>query len=158
MKDSEFVNQFVVVLGVLVALAVMIAAIAGNVSGEREMNADMTEIVRERIKPVGMAHIGDVPPVTVTPSVTSDTPDKGTVQLSGETVYQQVCAACHTTGVLNSPKYGDAAAWQSRLSDIETLYASSINGKGQMPAKGGRVDLSDDSIKAAVDYMLDAVR
>jgi cytochrome c5 len=34
------------------------------------------------------------------------------------------------------------------------LYASAINGLNAMPAKGGRMDLSDEDIKAAVDHML----
>ncbi|MDX1336113.1 MAG: c-type cytochrome [Gammaproteobacteria bacterium] len=37
---------------------------------------------------------------------------------------------------------------------MEALYATSINGKGAMPPKGGRMDMSDDDIKAAVDYMV----
>jgi cytochrome c5 len=34
------------------------------------------------------------------------------------------------------------------------LYAAAINGKGVMPPKGGRADISDADIKAAVDYMV----
>jgi cytochrome c5 len=34
------------------------------------------------------------------------------------------------------------------------LYNSALKGKGAMPAKGGNATLSDDAVKAAVDYML----
>ena len=30
----------------------------------------------------------------------------------GRAVYDAVCAACHTTGVLKAPKLGDTAAWR----------------------------------------------
>ena len=42
------------------------------------------------------------------------------------------------------------------------LYQHSIEGftgeKGMMPAKGGNPSLSDDEMKAAVDYMVDLSR
>ena len=34
------------------------------------------------------------------------------------------------------------------------LYQNAINGIGIMPAKGGAASLSDEEIKAAVDYLL----
>jgi cytochrome c5 len=39
---------------------------------------------------------------------------------------------------------------------MDVLHASAINGKGAMPPKGGRVDLSDADIQAAVVYMVKA--
>jgi cytochrome c5 len=77
----------------------------------------------------------------------------------GESVYGNACMACHMVGVLGAPKLGDQAAWSSRLAQgVDALYANAINGKGGMPAKGGRLDLSDADVRAAVDYMLDATR
>jgi len=37
---------------------------------------------------------------------------------------------------------------------MDTLYNSSMNGKGAMPAKGGNGSLADEDVKAAVDYMV----
>jgi len=69
------------------------------------------------------------------------------------------CAACHDSGVLNSPKLGDKAGWAARISKgADTLYANAINGIGGMPAKGGRADYSDDDIRVVVDYMLESVK
>ena len=77
----------------------------------------------------------------------------------GKNVYEMACVACHGAGVAGAPKLGDKSAWAPRLtSGKDTLYASSIKGKGAMPAKGGQLQLSDDHVKAAVDYMVAASR
>lgn len=74
--------------------------------------------------------------------------------LTGDAVYQQVCAACHTNGVAGAPKSGDATAWAPRLATgFDALVASTINGKGAMPPKGGAANLSDYEIARAVVYM-----
>jgi cytochrome c5 len=73
----------------------------------------------------------------------------------GKTVYSKTCFACHATGVAGSPKLDDKAAWAPRIATgMDALYHTALNGKGAMPAKGGSVDLSDEDVKAAVDYMV----
>jgi cytochrome c5 len=77
----------------------------------------------------------------------------------GKLVYNSACFACHATGAAGAPKLDDPAAWAPRIAQgRDVLFANSINGKGAMPPKGGRVDLADDAIKAAVVYMLDVVQ
>lgn len=72
----------------------------------------------------------------------------------GEKVYKTSCFACHAAGVAGSPKLGDVAAWAPRLATgNEAMYTAAINGKGVMPPKGGNLGLSDEDVKAAVDYM-----
>jgi cytochrome c5 len=79
----------------------------------------------------------------------------GAALADGAATYKQACQACHMTGAAGSPKLGDKAAWEPRIAQgKDALYANAINGKGTMPAKGGRADLSDDAVKAAVDYMI----
>ena len=73
----------------------------------------------------------------------------------GQQVYQTACFACHATGVANAPKLGDKAAWAPRIAQgSEMLLKNALNGKGAMPPKGGRVDLSDADITAAVAYLV----
>ncbi len=75
---------------------------------------------------------------------------------SGKDVYEKTCAACHATGIAGAPKFGNAADWQPRLAGgTAKLYSSALKGtpKG-MPAKGGNLTLADNSVKAAVDYMV----
>jgi cytochrome c5 len=77
---------------------------------------------------------------------------------AGKALYTQVCQACHAAGVLNAPKYGDKDAWAPRLKEpMDTVYNYALHGKGQMPAKGGST-ASDADVKAAVDYMVAAVK
>lgn len=75
---------------------------------------------------------------------------------SGEEIFNGVCTACHTTGVLEAPKLGDKTAWELRMANgFDALLASAIKGKGNMPAKGGDASLSDDDVQATVIYMLE---
>ena len=69
--------------------------------------------------------------------------------------YRQACAACHATGAAGAPKTGDKAAWKDRIAaGMDTMVKHAIEGKGAMPPKGGRPNLSDDKIKALVEYMV----
>ncbi len=79
--------------------------------------------------------------------------------IDGQKIYQNACAMCHKTGTAGAPKIGDLPAWEARIAQgIDVLYEHSIKGfkgsKGMMPAKGGRASLSDDEVKAAVDFMV----
>ncbi len=79
----------------------------------------------------------------------------GTALAGGAETYTQACQACHMTGAAGAPKLEDKAAWAPRIAlGKDVLYASVINGKGAMPPKAGQAQLSDDEIKAAVDYMV----
>ncbi|HEX2244015.1 MAG TPA: c-type cytochrome, partial [Gammaproteobacteria bacterium] len=82
----------------------------------------------------------------------------GGVQASGKQTFAQACAACHQTGTMGAPKLGSKADWASRIKKgKQTLYTHAINGIGAMPPKGGDASLSNEQVKAAVDYMVSAV-
>jgi cytochrome c5 len=77
----------------------------------------------------------------------------------GKVVYEKTCVACHASGVANAPKLGDKAAWAPRVATgKDTLFKTVISGKGAMPPRAGASDLKDDEIKAAIDFMLAAVK
>jgi cytochrome c5 len=156
LEDRQFTTMLMAVLVGLVGLTITILVIANILYKEDAMESDsrVQKAVAERVKPVGEVYIGSVPEGVGATEVAAST-QVAAADLSGDQVYQQVCAACHVAGVLNAPKPGDAAAWAPRLAKgNDTLYANAINGIGSMPAKGGRADMSDDAIKAAVDYMI----
>jgi cytochrome c5 len=60
--------------------------------------------------------------------------------------------------MMGAPKTGDAVAWKALVAKgRDVLYDHAINGfsdKGKMPPRGGNDALTDDEVKAAVDYML----
>ena len=66
---------------------------------------------------------------------------------------------CHAAGVAGAPKPGDKADWGPRIAQGSAiLHKHAIEGftgaKGMMPPRGGGASLSDDDVKAAVDYMV----
>ena len=72
----------------------------------------------------------------------------------GKATYDKVCFACHAQSVAGSPKIGDKAAWAPRLQQgTDTLVQSVIKGKGAMPPKAGNPALSEQEIRAAVEFM-----
>ena len=84
---------------------------------------------------------------------------KGGAPADGKKVYEATCGACHASGVAGAPKLGDKPAWVAPLkAGKEPLYQSALKGKGAMPPKGGNTSLSDEAVKAAVDYMAAAAK
>jgi len=74
---------------------------------------------------------------------------------SGENTYKQVCAACHGTGVLNAPKFGDKAKWAPLIAEGQvTLTAHAYFGVRGMPPKGGNPNLSIEGFSDALVYMV----
>ncbi|MFO1327736.1 MAG: c(7)-type cytochrome triheme domain-containing protein [Rubrivivax sp.] len=79
-------------------------------------------------------------------------------QVAPKGLYDGACAPCHGSGVLNAPKFGDAAAWKARADargGLDGLVRSAIAGTDKgMPPKGGRADYSDAQIRSVVQYMM----
>jgi len=76
--------------------------------------------------------------------------------MSGEATYKRACALCHAGGVGDAPVPGDEGAWGPRIkAGRAALIANALGGLGIMPPKGGQLQLSDDEVTAAVDYMLE---
>jgi len=78
----------------------------------------------------------------------------------GKSVYGKTCALCHAAGIAGAPKPGNKDEWGPRIAQgKETLYKHAMEGftgsKGAMPARGGNSKLTDEEVKAAVDFMAD---
>lgn len=164
--DRKFFDTFMLVVGVLIAIAAGLYLLARVVSAntqERHVLSDpaVRAAVVERIEPVAKLALAGRDNSALVPVQQAGT---GPVaDLPGEEVYNMACVACHGAGVAGAPKFGDAAVWAPRIAKgMDTLHKHSIEGfqgeAGFMPPKGGRVDLSDQSILNAVDYMVQATK
>jgi cytochrome c5 len=180
-EDASFGRTFVAVLGALVVASVVILLLARAI-GEREASAAQGTVA-ERTAPVGKVKVaaaaetiaparaanpGDrggtprpAPLAAAAAQAPLQTAEAGAAGDKGKTVYDTACVVCHQTGVGGAPKFGDKAAWADRIAKGEaTLSEHALKGfqgkAGTMPPKGGRADLSDEDVKAAVSYMVGA--
>ncbi len=164
-QDAVFVRNFAVVLLFLTGIGVAIYFLASAVySGFKEEMSDGNSIAA-RVAPIGMLNTSGEP-VTIASTATAPGGAGGDAAAApvaasspGEASYHKVCFACHDAGIAGAPKAGDKAAWEARVAQgKDTLYKHAIEGfqgqAGMMPPKGGATDMSDDDVKAAVDFML----
>ncbi len=76
----------------------------------------------------------------------------------GKKLYESVCVTCHSIGLAGAPKFGDKASWEPFVkTGLDTMLKNAISGVGAMPPRGGS-QASDDELKAAIEYMVDAAK
>ncbi len=165
--DRTFFDTFLLVLGILVGvtigLIIIARIIAANTSvANRAEDPVYQRQVEERIRPVARVAIaGQDNTALAPPAAAAAVAVTAAADLTGEQAYNQACVACHGAGVAGAPKLGDKAAWAPRIAQgMDTLHAHALQGyqgkAGYMPPKGGRTDLSDQSIVNGVDYIVAA--
>ena len=165
-SDQKFFDIYSLVVGGLAVFAVFILILAmwmGDATQGQfvKQSPEYKQAIEDRIQPVGKAFLPGEERVAAAPVVeTVAEPEPVAAALSGPQVYNQACLACHGAGIGGAPIPGDAAVWAARIEQgMDVLYDHAINGfqgdVGYMPAKGGRVDLSDEEVIAAVDYMIE---
>ena len=131
--DQQFFDSFMLVLGILIGVA------------------------------VGQVALADPEELATIPAAPISTPEAVAAPPTGPQVYNAVCIACHAApGVGGAPALGDGDAWAARIAQgMDTLIDHALRGfsgsTGVMPMKGGRVDLSDEEIIGAVEYMVEQV-
>jgi len=163
-QDSQFFNIFSLVLGILIVIAILLFALARSVGKNTQSAHVLTDPkylaeVESNLTTGRVAVAGrDNSALAIVPAAGAVVAELA-VPTDGPGVYEQVCGACHLNGIAGAPKSDDRAAWAPRIAQgKDTLYKHAIEGytgkQGVMPAKGGRSDLSDDLVKAAVDYMV----
>ena len=75
-------------------------------------------------------------------------------KVDGKAVFEANCKACHSGLIPGAPAVGKKEDWAPRIKQgKDTLHKHALEGFNAMPAKGGNGSLSDDEVKAAVDYM-----
>ena len=164
-RDQKFFDMYTLVIGVLALIALAIFVLAMKMSdltqgvytsGTEEYQAS----VEDRIRPFGAVLLPGQEAEAAGPTV----PEAVVVEpvatsLTGPQVYNEACIICHGGGIGGAPVVADVAAWTDRIAQgPDLLYDRAINGytgtAGFMPQKGGRLDLSDQEVRDAVDYMV----
>lgn len=160
-QDAVFFRTFALVILGLVVFTVVVLLAARSVGQKQDIPRGPDTAEAQRIQPVGQVRLegeadptaapGDAEPAAPTVAAADDE--------VGKRIYDSACMICHDAGVAGAPKTGDEDGWAPRLTQgMDTLYKHAIEGfageAGVMPPKGGRPDLSDDEVKAAVDYMV----
>ena len=154
-SDRHFFNSFSLVLGILIAFAIVLfvfARMIGRATQGQEVLLEPMRLkdVQKNIAP--FAHVAvaghDNSALAAPKSPAADVPT------TGEQAFTKVCSACHSLGINGAPKIGDHAAWGPRIAQgKEALYTHAIEGKGTMPPRGGTA-WPDATIRMAVDYMV----
>jgi len=108
---------------------------------------------------IGNAAVGVALMLTAGLAAAQENPSQDALQ-EGWRVFNRTCTVCHWPGVGGAPRIGDKAAWKDRIeTGIDVLYRHAIKGwtgpsGKKMPARGGNWNLTDEQVKAAVDYIV----
>ena len=124
----------------VIAILLIAQLVLGGMQGGSDSSSAQEALV-QRIKPVAEVAISEGGGAASGPR-------------TGDQIVKAACAACHTTGAANAPKIGDNVAWGKLIGrGLNDLLASSIKGKGAMPAKGGVADITDFELARAIVTM-----
>jgi len=159
-SDRHFFNAFSLVLGFLIIFAIILFAVSRTIgvdSQSKYVQLDPMHLKEVDQNTAPFAHVAvaghDNSALAVLTAAKSNSP-AASVPATGEQAFAQVCTACHSTGINGAPKMGDRAAWAPRIAQgKEALYTHAIEGKGNMPARGGTT-WPDAAIRMTVDYMV----
>ena len=171
-RDQAFFRNFSVIVGALAVMVVIFIIAARFLGIDEEADVERrADVVSERTAPMGQVSVMDEAADATDMGMENDvamaeeatemagSPDSGTGD-KGKQVFDSVCAVCHASGLPGIPQLADAAAWGERIAQgNDVLYEHAIQGftgsSGMMmPPRGANPDLSDDDVKAAVDYMV----
>jgi cytochrome c5 len=160
--DLVFLKHFSQVIAILVGITIALILLGHYINGLKPVppNPAAVAATHERIRPVGAVFAGATGAAAQAAAAAEAA--KGAVAfegtLDGSVIFGGVCTGCHTSGALGAPML-TKAAWASRIAQgKDVLHQHAIQGfkgaAGQMPAKGGMAALSDEQVKATVDWML----
>jgi cytochrome c5 len=158
-QDHAFIRQFSGVIAAFVVLTIVLIFVARGVEPEVEEDETSSRAVlaEQRIAPVGAVRSGESGAAALAEAATALTalPEPEDVVVDGPSVYNGLCAACHESGAAGAPIRGSAdMAARADERGLDGLVQNAINGINAMPARGGNPALTDEQIRASVEYML----
>jgi cytochrome c5 len=167
--DRIFLKHFAMLIGFLVLVAIALIALGIYIYSKHppEPNPNLG-VASERIAPVGAVYAGDTGRAAMAAAqeaakaaAAAQVAYGGTTD--GKTIYGNLCHSCHDTGAGGAPKITDKAIWAPRVAEgLDTLVKHAIEGytgkSGIMPAKGGNPSLTDEQVKATVQWIVEQVK
>jgi cytochrome c5 len=166
--DHAFLRQFSGVIAGLLALTVALIFLARYFQPEPDADANPSQAIlaEQRIQPVGAVRFGEEGAAALaetqaaaSAAAGASAPAAGEVAgdavADGEAVYAGLCKACHEAGLAGAP-IAESEQMTARLEEkgLEMLVSNALNGLNAMPPRGGNPTLTDEQIRAAVEYML----
>ena len=156
--DQHFYDPFMLVIGILVAFAVAMYWLAGDIAAAtpgayEKGSATEEQLIDQRLAPLGDEQISGNAATQM--AVAAPAAAAGSAPKSGKEIWQGTCSACHQAGLLGAPKIGDKAAWAPRIAKgLDVLKQHALHGFNQMPAHGGNMALTDADVVSALEYMV----
>jgi cytochrome c5 len=163
--DLEFLKKFSLVIGflMLVTLGLIGGAYYVHLQLPAEVHPAAARQQQDRIAPMGAVYAGATGAASQA-AATAAAAAKATAQvayggtLDGSVIFGQLCTGCHTSGAGGAPTMTAAGMGARAAQGKDILYKHAIEGftgsAGVMPAKGGNPALTDEQVKATVDWML----
>lgn len=151
--DDIFLKRFsmIIMLLILITFGILILADRASKVAMPGVNPSRVALTNDRTMPESRVRtqLAEAGSTAIEPVVMVEA-----APMSGAEVYAGACQACHMAGAAGAPIPG-SDLWNERATKgLETLAYNAINGLNAMPAKGGRADLSDAEVTAAVEHML----
>ncbi len=163
--DLVFLKHFSMVIGFLVLVTLGLILFAGFLHSRlpSEVSPTAKKQTEARIAPVGAVYAGATgaaaqaaAQAAALAAASAQVAYGGTTD--GKVIYDNLCGACHTGGVGGAPTLTAAGMGARAGKGKDTLYKHAIEGftgtAGVMPPKGGNPALTDEQVRATVDWML----
>ena len=167
--DLDFLKRFSLVIAFLVVVTLGLILLAHYLNGviPAEVSPAAQQREQARIAPEGAVYAGATgaaaqaaASAAAQAAAASQVAYGGT--MDGAVIFNNLCTGCHTSGAGGAPTL-DPSHWSARIAQgTDVLYTHAIEGYtgpdgGVMPAKGGNPALTDDQVKATVDWMLSQI-
>jgi cytochrome c5 len=160
LDDRTFIRKFGGIIIGLILITVVIFILASSLRDESGMpkSSSHQALVEKRISPVSGVRVGEEGAAALAaaqPAPAGAAAEGGAGAIDGGQVYNSLCMTCHDAGVAGAPiKGSEDMAQRASEKGMDTLVSNAINGINVMPPKGGNLSLSDEEVRAAVEFML----